>query len=63
MGNKNIELDKLILLEKLEHLYELEISKPLEKIDTDFLDEIVLFGLELKGLPPATPALLSAINS
>ena len=48
MGNKNIELDKLTLLEKLELLYELEISKPIEEMDTDFLDEIVLLGLELK---------------
>ena len=50
MGNKNIELDKLTLLEKLELLYELEMQKPIEKIDTDFLDEIVLLGLELKEL-------------
>ena len=49
MGNKNIELDKLTLLEKLELLYELEMQKPIEKIDTDFLDGIVLLGLELKG--------------
>lgn len=56
MGNKNIELDKLTLLEKLELLYELEIQKPIEKIDTDFLDEIVLLGLELKGLTSSNSA-------
>ena len=62
MGNKNIELDKLTLLEKLELLYELEISKPIEEMDTDFIDQIVLFGLELKGLIPSTSVLLSAIT-
>ena len=56
MGNKNIELDKLTLLEKLELLYELEMQKPIEKIDTDFLDEIVLIGLELKGLTSSNSA-------
>ncbi len=56
MGNKNIELNKLTLLEKLELLYELEIQKPIEKIDTDFLDEIVLLGLELKELTSSNSA-------
>lgn len=56
MGNKNIELDKLTLLEKLELLYELEMQKPIEKIDTDFLDEIVLLGLELKELTSSNSA-------
>lgn len=56
MGNKNIELDKLTLLEKLELLYELEISKPIEEMDTDFLDEIVLLGLELKELTSSNSA-------
>ncbi len=56
MGNKNIELNKLTLLEKLELLYELEMQKPIEKIDTDFLDEIVLIGLELKGLTSSNSA-------
>ena len=56
MGNKNIELDKLTLLEKLELLYELEISKPIEEMDTNFLDEIVLLGLELKELTSSNSA-------
>ena len=56
MENKNIELDKLTLLEKLELLYELEMQKPIEKIDTDFLDEIVLLGLELKELTSSNSA-------
>lgn len=56
MENKSIEMDKLTLLEKLELLYELEIQKPIEKIDTDFLDEIVLLGLELKGLTSSNSA-------
>ncbi len=56
MGNKNIELNKLTLLEKLELLYELEMQKPIEKIDTDFLDEIVLLGLELKELTSSNSA-------
>ena len=56
MGNKNIELDKLTLLEKLELLYELEISKPIEEMDTDFLDRIVLLGLELKELTSSNSA-------
>ena len=56
MGNKNIELDKLTLLEKLDLLYELEISKPIEEMDTDFLDEIVLLGLELKELTSSNSA-------
>lgn len=56
MGNKNIELDKLTLLEKLELLYKLEMQKPIEKIDTDFLDEIVLLGLELKELTSSNSA-------
>lgn len=56
MGNKNIQLDKLTLLEKLELLYELEISKPIEEMDTDFLDEIVLLGLELKELTSSNSA-------
>ncbi len=56
MENKRIEMDKLTLLEKLELLYELEIQKPIEKIDTDFLDEIVLLGLELKELTSSNSA-------
>lgn len=56
MGNKNIELDKLTFLEKLELLYELEISKPIEEMDTDFLDGIVLLGLELKELTSSNSA-------
>ncbi len=50
MDEKTIEFNKSEFIKKLEQLRELEIQKPLKDIDTDFIDNIVLLGLELKGL-------------
>ncbi|MBR2876514.1 MAG: hypothetical protein IKC01_05190 [Clostridia bacterium] len=50
MNNENMNFNKSELIKKLEILRELEMKKPVNEIDTDFIDEIVLFGLELKGL-------------
>ncbi len=50
MDNVKTDFNKIELIKKLEILRELEMKKPINEIDTDFIDEIVLFGLELKGL-------------
>lgn len=50
MNSEKTDFNKIELIRKLEILRELEMKKPINEIDTDFIDEIVLFGLELKGL-------------
>ena len=50
MDEKTIEFNKSEFIKKLEQLRELEIQKAVKDIDTDFIDTIVLLGLELKGL-------------
>ena len=53
MNSEKTDFNKIELIRKLEILRELEMKKPINEIDTDFIDEIVLFGLELKGLKAA----------
>ncbi len=50
MNSEKTDFNKIELIRKLEILRELEMKKPINEIDTDFIDEVVLFGLELKGL-------------
>ena len=50
MNSEKTDFNKIELIRKLEILRELEMKKPINEIDTDFIDEINLFGLELKGL-------------
>ena len=50
MNSEKTDFNKIELIRKLQILRELEMKKPINEIDTDFIDEIVLFGLELKGL-------------
>jgi len=50
MNSERTDFNKIALIRKLQILRELEMKKPINEIDTDFIDEINLFGLELKGL-------------
>ena len=50
MDNETKKFNESEFIDKLEMLYELEMQKPINSIDTDFVDEIVLLSLELKGI-------------
>ena len=50
MNDKTEDFNKSELIKNLESLYDLEIKKSIETIDTDLLDEIIAFGLELNEL-------------
>ena len=44
MNSERTDFNKITLIRKLQILRELEMKKPINEIDTDFIDEIVLFG-------------------
>ena len=50
MNDKTEDFNKSELIKNLESLYDLEIKKSIETIDTDLLDETIAFGLELNEL-------------